>query len=217
VGHEKDMKPRTVSVRGSGSISVAPDQIRVNVQVNVRAESASGAMTTASRRTSEILDLLRSYNVDPKDIQTQRVTVAPVYDYEKRVQPPPIVGYTATNEFAVTFKEAVMSRVGEFLDRAVTAGAASFGGLVYESSKQREQERKALVLAAADAKARAEVLAEELGAKIGRVLSVSEIGPRIPGPIVQDIRAEASVAAPVMTGEITVKTTVDVMFELIEK
>ena len=211
-------RPRTVTVRGTGTVSLAPDQVRLSVQVNVRGESASSAMTTASMRTREILDVLRSYGVDPKDIQTSRIGVSPIYDYEKRIQPPPIVGYTASNEFTAVFKQAMMNRVGEFLDRAVAAGAANFGSLVYESTKKREHEREALVKAAADARARAEALAGELGVNIGRVISIYEIGLASPGPIVQNYaRADAAVEAPVMTGEIDINASVDVVFELVEK
>src|SRR5262245_37463658 len=86
-------RPRVITVRGTGRVSLAPDQVRLSVQINVRGESASAAMTTASQRTREILNTLDSYGVNAKDIQTSRVGVSPIYDYEKRIQPPPIVGY----------------------------------------------------------------------------------------------------------------------------
>lgn len=213
--HEK--RPRTVTVRGTGTLSLPPDQVRVSIQVNVRGESASSAMNTASTRTRDVLDILQSYGVDTKNLRTTRISVSPIYDYEKRIQPPPIVGYMASNDFVVTFVESKMDRVGEFLDRAVTAGASNFGSLIYESTKQRELERDALINAAADARARAEVLAKELGANLGRVLSITEVGLTPPVPIVQDmVRTEASVAAPVMVGEITISAKADVVFELKE-
>jgi uncharacterized protein YggE len=157
--------------------------------------------------------------VNQKDIQTSRVGVSPIYDYEKRIQPPPIVGYTATNEFSVVFKQELMKRVGEFLDKAVTAGAANFGTLQYESSTRKEHEREALVKAAADAKARAQALAGELGVSVGRVISVSEVGVAQPGPIVQTYaRSDAqAVEAPMMAGQIDIEAGVDAVFEVMEK
>lgn len=211
-------KPRTVTVRGTGTIAVTPDQLRMSIQVSVRGESASAALTTASQRTNDVLGILNSFGVKERDIQTTRVGVSPIYDYEKRPQPPPIIGYSVSNDFVVLFKDASMARVGEFMDRAVKAGASNFGSLTYESSKQKDLERDALVRAADDARGRAEVLARELGAQLGRVVSVAEAGMTPPGPIVQDfVRAEAAVAAPVMTGEISIVSRVDVVFELKEK
>ncbi|MDH3252771.1 MAG: SIMPL domain-containing protein [Ignavibacteria bacterium] len=208
---------RTIHVHGIGVVTTPPDQVRLTVQVNTRESSASAAMRAASSRSRDILALLGSYGVNTKDIQTTRVTVTPVFDYEKRIQPAPIIGYTGTNEFTVLFREKQMERTGEFMDKAVTAGASGFGGLGYESSLARNLEREALVKAAADAKARAEVLAKELGAGLGRVKTVSE-SVSSPSPIVRagafaEMRS-TDVAAPVMSGELMIKAEVNVVFEL---
>ena len=210
-------KLNSVTVRGTGTVSAEPDRIRLSMQVTVRSESASMAMTTASQRTKQVLDLLKAHGVEAKDIQTTRVAVSPVYDYEKRTQPPPIIGYTAGNDFTALFREESMGRIGEFLDKAVEAGASNFGSLIYESSDERTLEEKALGEAAENAKGRAEVLAARLGARVGRVLSITETGMSVPSPIVQDyIRAESGMAAPVMPGEMNVVARVDVVFELVE-
>jgi uncharacterized protein len=208
---------RTIQVHGIGTITTPPDQVRLTVQVNTREASASAAMRTASSRSRDILALLGSYGVNTRDIQTTRVTVTPVFDYEKRVQPAPIIGYTGTNEFTVLFKEKQMERIGEFMDKAVTAGASGFGGLAYESSVARTLEREALVRAAADAKARATGLANELGVTLGRVKSVGE-SVSAPSPVVRagaftEMRS-TDVAAPVMSGELMIRAEVNVVFEL---
>jgi uncharacterized protein YggE len=212
----REPKPRTVSVRGMGTVPVAPDQVKLSVQISARAESASGAMALASQRTRDVLAILRSYGMEERNIQTSRVSVTPVFDYEKRIQPPPIVGYNGTNEFGVVFKGKLMEKVGDFLDKAVNAGAASFSGLVYEASKQRELEREALKKAAQDAQARADVLAKELGATLGKVMEIAETvtGPMPLGRSARLDAMEVSSAAPVLTGELTIIAQVDVAFEL---
>jgi uncharacterized protein YggE len=205
---------RTVLVQGLGKLMTTPDQIRLSVQVNTRAESASEAMAQASKKTSDILAVLKGYGIDPKDIQTSRVTVSAILDYQRNIQPPPIVGYSGVNEFTVLFKGKLMERVGEFLDKAVTLGVSNFSGLMYESSRQREFERDALRKAAADAQARAEVLAKELGATLGKVMSISE-SMSSPAPMMRAAMMDAaSSAAPVMTGELAISAQVTVSFEL---
>jgi len=163
-------------------------------------------------------DLLKAQGVEEKDIQTTRVTVSPVYDYEKRKQPPPIVGYTAANDFTALFKGGSMDKIGGFLDKAVEAGASNFGNLIYESSDERSLEEKALGAAAENAKARAEVLATRLGARVGRTLSITESGMSVPSPVVRHmaLQAESSMEAPVMRGEMDIVVHVDVVFELLE-
>lgn len=101
------------------------------------------------------------------------------------------------------------------MDKAVTSGATSFGGLTYENSKQRELERDALKKAANDAQARAEVLAKELGVALGKVLSISEsVSTPFPMGRMAMVEAMAPSAAPVMTGELTISAQTDVIFEL---
>jgi uncharacterized protein len=211
----KEQKPRTVSVHGVGHVMTSPDQVRISVQVNTRGESASAAMKSASTKTRDILALLNSYGVESKDIQTSRVTVSPIIDYQRNVQPPPIVGYTGSNDFSIVFKGKVMERAGDFMDKAVAAGATGFGGLAYEASAQRALERDALKRAATDAQASAEVLAKELGSTLGRVMSVSE-SVSGPMPMARGVMMAASAdgGAPVMSGELTINAQVEVVFEL---
>jgi uncharacterized protein YggE len=209
-----DVQKRTVTVRGEGRVTAPPDQVRLTLQVNVRGESATEAMRSASTKTQSILALLKSFGVEEKNIQSSRITVTPVLDYSRQVQPPPIVGYTSSNDFTVVFKGTLMDRVGEFIDRAVTVGAMSFGSLQFENSKQREMERDALGKAAADARARAQQLARELGATLGPVISIAEAVAERPGPVLMRSMAEGATAAPVMTGELSIVANVDVVFEL---
>jgi uncharacterized protein YggE len=209
---------RSITVRGEGMIAVLPDQVRLNVQVNTQGQTASAAMRSASGKTQEILSLLKSMGVEEKSIQTSRVNVSPTYDYSKQIQPPPIIGYNSSNDFTVLFKGKFMEEVGEFMDKAVGAGASGFGGLQYEASKRRELEREALTKAAADARARAEVLAKELGAILGKVISISEnySSPPPVGLYLRGGRADAVSAseAPVMQGELSIRAEVNVVFEL---
>ncbi len=210
-------KPRTVTVRGEGFIATSPDQVRLSVQVSAQASTASAAMRSASGKTQEILNVLKNLGVEEKNIQTSRVSVSPTYDYSKQIQPPPIVGYNSSNDFSVLFKGKLMEKAGEFMDKAVGAGATGFGGLQYEASKQRELERDALTKAAADARSRAEVLAKELSSKLGQVLTITE-NISSGGPMPLGLRAmsmaDASTAAPVMAGELSIRAEVNVMFEL---
>jgi len=213
-GQQEKTESRTVQVHGTGTIMTTPDQIRLNVQVSTRAESAAEAMKEASRKTADVLALLKGFGVDPRDLQTSRVTVSAILDYQRNIQPPPVIGYSGVNEFTVLFRNKLMDKVGEFLDKAAALGVTNFGGLMYESSAQRDLEREALKKAAADAEARAGVLAKELGAALGRVMNVSE-SMVSPAPVMRTGMMDATAAAaPVMTGELAINAQVTATFEL---
>lgn len=206
---------RTIRVNGVGKVRVVPDQLRLSIQVNVpRAESAVEALSLNSQRSAQLIALLKRFGIAERDIQTTRVSVNPVYDYDKRISPPPIVGYTAQNEVLVVMKK--MEDAGKILDQAVKNGATGFGPLQYESSNRTELEREALKKAADDARTKADLLARQVGATLGRVLTISESAVSTSPPIVpmaMEARA-ASVDVPVMAGEIEITATVEMIFEL---
>ncbi len=215
--HGRNGMERTVRVRGEGKVMVAPDQVRLSAQVTTRGETAVTAMKDANARTAAILALAKSLGVETRNIQTSRVSVTPIVDYTRQIQPPPILGYNGNNDFSLLFKGSLMEKVGEFIDRATSLGASSFGSLLYESSRKREIEREALQQAAGDAQVRASLLAKELGAVLGKVHTIAE-SVSSPSPVFNAARLDAmsasSTGAPVMTGELVITASVDVSFEL---
>lgn len=212
---QQEKKPaRTIDVRGTGKVKVVPDQLRLTIQVNVpRAETATEALSRNSQLTAQVIAMLKRYGIADADIQTTRVSINPVYDYDKRISPPPIVGYSAQNEVLVVLRK--MEDAGKILDQAVKNGATGFGHLQYESSQRSELEREALKKAADDARVKAELLAKQLGATIGKVVTIAESGVSAPPvmPLAMEARAVAA-DVPVMPGEIEITATVEVVFEI---
>lgn len=216
LGQHTEKEPqRTIRVNGSGKVRVVPDRLRLTIQVNIpRAETAVEALSRNSQFTAQVIALLKRFGIAESDIQTTRVSVNPVYDYEKRISPPPIVGYSAQNDVMVVVKK--MEDAGKILDQAVKNGATGFGPLQYESSNRTELEREALKKAADDARTKAELLARQVGATLGRVLTISESAVSTPSPIVpmtMEART-ASVDVPILAGEIEIIATVEIIFEL---
>jgi uncharacterized protein YggE len=211
---EKEMT-RSIRVQGVGKVKAVPDQLRLTFQINVpRAETASEALSRNSKLTAQVIAMLKRNGVAETDMQTTRVSVNPVYDYDKRISPPPIVGYSAQNEVRVVIRK--MDDAGKILDQAIQNGATGFGPMYYESSKRTELEREALRKAADAAREKADMLAKQLGVTLGRVISVTEGGVSAPPPMMS-MAAESramSVDVPVMPGEMDMSASIDVLFEL---
>ncbi|HEY4613180.1 MAG TPA: SIMPL domain-containing protein [Bacteroidota bacterium] len=207
--------PRSIRVNGVGKVRVVPDQLHISLKVNVpRAETAVEALSQNSQFAAQVIRMLRRFDIAETDIQTTRVSVNPVYDYSKKTSPPTIVGYSAQNEVHVAVKK--MDDAGKILDQAVKNGATGFGPIQYESSKRTDLEREALARAADDARVKATLLAKQLGAMLGRVMTISESGVSYPSPMMQ-MRMESKAAGadvPVMPGEMEISASVEVVFEL---
>ena len=121
--------------------------------------------------------------------------------------------YRASNTVSVTIRE--LPKIGQILGAATTAGADEMLGVEFRIEDTRALEVKARELAVADAKARAERLAQLSGVKLGRPISIIEGSGGAPPPSCgYEFRAAAMNKVPVEGGSLTVQTQVQVVYEL---
>jgi uncharacterized protein len=121
-----------------------------------------------------------------------------------------------SNNVAVTLRD--IPRLGSLLDMAVTAGANSIYGVGFGHNDPSALLDSARTVAVADARRKADIYATGAGARIGRLMTLTEEPSRTP-PIVRYFpRAFAAVAAapptPIEAGEYKLTVTVLARFEL---
>jgi uncharacterized protein YggE len=116
----------------------------------------------------------------------------------------------------VALKFHDIPRLGGLLDKAVTAGANSVSSVGFDHTDPSVLLDKARALAVADAKRKANVYANAAGAKIGRLMTLTEEQGR--NPIARYLprayMATAAVPTPIEADED--KLTVTARFELTE-
>jgi len=203
----------TLTVTGEGSAGAAPDLATIRTGVETDGATAAAALAANSAAAARIIETLKAAGVAPRDIQTSDLFVQPLYREPTRQlpqQPPEVAGYRVMNTVAVTLRD--LGAMGAVLDAVVRAGANridSIGfGLADDTAPADEARRQAV----ADARRRADVLAEAAGVKLVRVLSIAEGGGIHPQPGMA-FRAEA-MAVPVEAGEATVRAAVTIVWEI---
>ncbi|MFC1466976.1 MAG: SIMPL domain-containing protein [Candidatus Brachytrichaceae bacterium NZ_4S206] len=179
---QQDDQPfrRTVTVIGIGRATASPDIARVTLGVDIINPRLSTALTEANRKTAAIMAALEKAGVEKKDIRTAEFNVFPQQSYGPS-GPGPITGYRVINTMRVTVRD--LDNAGAVLDAAINAGANTIQGLVFTIEDIKAIEAEARKGAMADAKAKAEALAGEADAKVGRVLTISEIVSGSPMPV----------------------------------
>jgi uncharacterized protein YggE len=205
----------TLQANGYGMVMAVPDIAIVTIGVTTRGEAASSALAANSTDVAKVLDAIKGEGVVDKDIATSGFSIYPVYeqpkDGEPQTQPPKIVGYQVSNDVRVTIRDIATS--GGILDKVVSAGANQVNGISFDVADRKTPAEAALKDAIADAKAKAEIMAEAAGVKLVRVLSVSSSVGGGPRPVF--MRAEmADKAVPVMPGEQTISVTASVSWEI---
>jgi hypothetical protein len=150
---------QTVTVTGSGETLVTADTAVVSVGVTVRRADALEAQSGANEVIASIRAALAGAGFNEEDISTGYINLFAVYDYSKDVEQ--ITAYNASSSLAV--KVTDMTRVGEVIDLAFGAGANTLDGVSFSVSDDTAARAEALKAAVADAKAKADILAEAAG------------------------------------------------------
>ncbi len=204
---------RQVTVIGSGEARVAPDMATVQIGVETTAPTTQAALAENTTQAQAIIDQVKQLGVAEKDVQTSGFNIFPTYGEDGRT----VTGYTVSNTVLVTIRD--LAQAGALLDQVVSAGANRVYGVNFGISDPKAAQAQARDAAVADARARADQLAQSAGASIGAVLVISEnIGGAMPVPMpaMMADRAEAVGGAPVpvQAGEQVVGAQVQITYEL---
>ena len=161
-----------ITVTGSGEVLIPADVAVISLGVNVRSAEAPRAQAEANEVIAKIREALTAAGIDEEDISTGYINLYAAYDYSSSVER--ITGYTASSTLAV--KVTDMTRVGEVIDLAFGAGANMLDGVSFSAKDDTAARAEALKAAVADAKAKADVLAEAAGLGELEIDSIAESG-----------------------------------------
>jgi uncharacterized protein YggE len=203
----------TVTVRGTGTAYGTPDEATVGLSVESVRPTAAEALADVAERTSALVTLCHEQGLEQRDVTTTGVSVGEhgEHDKEGRWQHR---GYRARNRVSARIRD--VAAVGALLTRAVDAAGAAVDGPHWRLLPEHPAYAEATRAAARDARARATALAEELGGRLGAIVSArdSRIEPPTPRPMRMEAAAMASEPMPIAAGELGVVATVDVEFTL---
>jgi hypothetical protein len=203
-----------LDVSATGEVTRVPDVAIISAGVVTRSSTASGAIQEASDRMSRVLAALKRAGIEDRDIQTSNLNLNPEYRYENN-QPPQLVGYSASNQLTIRFRDIRNS--GKILDALVSQGANQINGPNLTIDKPEAALDEARAKALATGRARADLYARGLGMRVVRVVSVSEGGGNYPVPPPMPVMERAMVAGAdtkIVPGEQKLQVTLSMIFEL---
>ena len=198
---------QTLTVTGNGVERIATTLTQVRLGVEIQGKTATEVQQEVAKRTSAVVDLLRSRNVE--QLQTTGVRLQPNYNYSNNQRN--LVGYIGTN--TVSFRLQT-EQVGTLLDETVKAGASRIDGVNFTATPEAISiaQKEALRKATLEAQAMADAVLKTLGLTSKEIVSIQVNGASIPPPkpiqVEQLSRAEAQVNTPIIGGEQTVRASV---------
>ena len=157
----------SINVSGEGKVKVAPDQASISISIETKGSKADDVKQQNDKKMDAILKFIKNSNIAKEDYQTQRVSLNPNYDYEKKKY-----SYIAIQTLQILLKD--LSKYDVLMEGLVDQGINRIDNVEFKSSKMKELQSDARKLAVKDAKAKAEDFVSVLGQKVGKALLISD-------------------------------------------
>lgn len=202
---------RVITVIGVGSVSSPPDRCYLDLRVGATSDSVRRSAEDMAEAAQTAVAALGEAGA--LEVSTGGLVVRPERDHEGRPG-----GYRS--ELGVRAEAAVVEGSGEAVAALVEAAVAAAGdrlvieGVNFVHSDPAATERGALAEAMADARARAEVVAQAAGVAIGGVVSVEQVAAGSPGPLALRAMTMEMADIPVTPGSLSTTVGLRATFEI---
>ena len=183
-------------------MTTVPDRATFGFTVETRSKTATAALAQNSDLATAVIAALKGAGVAAADLQTSQVSLQPQSSQDGTT----IIGYVASNSVTV---RTSLGNAGRVVDAAVGAGANGVSGPSLDVSDQDALYRDALKKAVADAKLKAQSLADAAGLTLGGAQSLQEGSAATPLPMATKLSAGG---APIEAGTQQIQASVTVTY-----
>ena len=217
-------RERTISVTGSATTSILPDQLNIQFGVDTQNKTAQDAINSNSQTMNAVVSAIENLGLTKDEISTASFTISPVYNDSTSYQfdgnhKSVLVGYMVSNTLLI--KTTKLSLAGNIIDAAVVAGANRVDDVSFSLSPDKQQSVQDDLLnnAVINAKDRAEKALDPLSQKITgvKMVNLSEFNMPPPPIYYKTMSASAAPNTPIFTSNQQVTTSVDVTFLIGDK
>jgi uncharacterized protein YggE len=174
--------PPTIVVQGMGSVKSAPNVAFLSYNVAGEGKTSDGAVAALASKSIAVEKALRS--MDPGlELHSESVSVQGVRGSDCKINrydddpallstgPCAIQGYVASQDFDI--RTSLVSDAGTMVGLASREGATDPKIDKFAIADQREPKRQAIAAALADARAKAQAIADASNARLGEIKSVN--------------------------------------------
>lgn len=162
----------SIDVSGSADVKVVPDEVFIVLGVETSDVSLNVAKSQNDERVKKLLVVTKDFQIDPKNVQTDFITIEPwrhdIPNGDDRDE------FRVRKNIAITLKN--ITRFEELLSRAVELGITNIHGVQFRTTELRKHRDHAREMAIQAAREKAELLAAQLGRKVGPAIRISEYG-----------------------------------------
>lgn len=207
--------PRTMSLSGTGKVTIKANQAIIVLGVYTEAKSANWAEQENALRMTDVVSSLKALGIPDTDIQTIGYSINPEYDYTYKMT----VGYQVTNTLQITVND--LSKVGPIIDSTSTAGANTISSVTFTVSDEEFAKSKlqAYSLAVSDVQTKAKTITDGFGVSIAGIQSINE---NYYYPVYRNVytamdmkgATSSEAQTPIIAGNLDISVTLNVVYLL---
>lgn len=214
-GLPKESAPtRTISVTGSGEVTLQPDIAYFSIQVSEKADTTADAQALANKKMGRLLQILRENDIEEKDISTTALTLRPSYEWIDGKQV--LSGQLASQRLSVTLRD--LPRLGKLVDQFGTVSGIQFDSVNFDKADKSEALSEAREQAVGEAMRKAASYAKSAGMELGKPLSINESSSASNGYVMRAKNMMAvesmDMATEVPSGSLKVSASISMVLEM---
>lgn len=211
-----------LDVTGHGAAFAPPDTATIDLGAFFIEPTVSEAQSKVNRAVAAAISAIKALDIPAAAITTDTISISPEYDRQRRYgdddkPPPQLVGYRAANSLSIRLED--ISQAGPVIDAALKAGANRLHDLAFGLKDPTPQHTEALRRAVADARHKADTIADAMNLTITGVAEVIESTRSSEGGGGRSYfsQVDLDVETPIEPGQITVAAAVFIRFHIAPK
>lgn len=221
---QQDQEVNKMHVSGSGEVEIDPDQVIIELGVEVTEDTAQKAREKNAQQTDSVIKAIKSLGIPEDQLETVRFSLYeknqnPRIEKEEEQESKP--NYRAVNTIRITSNDT--DKAAKIIDTAIAKGANDVDKVSFtlRQTTREEAREQAVKKAVSDAEKEAQNAAQEMSIKLnGPVnIDVSSTGFRTYTPHYELRGGDGKVslpaedaATPIQPGKVTVTANIDVTY-----
>ena len=158
-----------VIVDGSARVSAVPDLLEMSLSISELDLDVAKAVAAVEKRSSAFLAVVKSLDVDAKDVSSSELSITPRYNWNNREQT--LIGSLVSRKIDLTLRD--LTRYHDLIAALIDAKIGDVGRTTLKSSREDALRRELLQKAVADARHKAELLVSDAPEGVGSIYSLS--------------------------------------------
>ena len=216
-------RSRTISVQGTGTVTVIPDTASFSITVSELAQTTAEAQQKTNEKIGTLLDMIKRAGVADSDIATAALSFSPEYQWkeDERV----LVGQRVRQTLYVTVRSILSddTLLPSLIDQMGTVSNISVSSIRFSKDDTSAAYEESRVLAMQKAMQKASDYAQTAHMELGEPINVSDYASNdyLEAPRSSVMKADAMMMAEsfapteLPAGKISISSTVSVVFELL--